>query len=197
MRSAADSWKDKVHPAFQIGANAFKKAVLALQPLGPEAPQELKEEILKRLTREIQRAGVRFPKLNSRTSGLLYSSSLDLRVNDMERLHWKRHREPLHQDLERECADDLDAIHRVNRTRDDYLKWRRKEPVMDFKVDPDHWTLFEIGFDLGLNGLSSEELANCFDAVCPCGCSHDADALKKQRARFRVAIDRITSVGAA
>jgi hypothetical protein len=70
--------------------------------------------------------------------------------------------------------------------------------MMPFRVDPDHLTLFEIGFDLGLNELSSEELADCFDAVCPCGRSHDADSLKKQRGRLRVAIDRaIRAAGAA
>jgi len=192
MRSAIDSWRQKVHDAFQIGAEAFKEAVLAMQSLGPEPPAKLKEEVLQRLTQELQRAWALYPELKSKTSALLYSSSADLRVNDLEHLHWRRHQERLHEDLRREQADDLVAIQRVNRTMNDYLRWRQQRLVTPFKIDPDHWTLFEIGFDLGLNKLSSEELADCFDAVCPCGRSHDADALKKQRTRFRAAIDRVT-----
>lgn len=34
-----------------------------------------------------------------------------------------------------------------------------------------------------MKALSGEELADCFDEVCACGRSHDADALKKQRSR--------------
>ena len=131
------------------------------------------------------------PELKSPTNRLLYSWSPDSRLNDLEHLHWRRHQEPLHQALARAQADDLDALGRVNRTNSDYLAWRRLQPVKPFKIDPNHWTLFEIGFDLGLNKLSSEELADCFDAVCPCGRIHDADALKKQRARFRTAIKKV------
>jgi hypothetical protein len=43
--------------------------------------------------------------------------------------------------------------------------------------------LLELGLHLGLKLLSAEELADCFDEVCPCGKTHNADALKKQRAR--------------
>lgn len=191
MRDALDSWRQKVHPAFQIGAGAFKEAVLAFQSLGRDTPPKLKDEVIRCLAKEIQGAWDRFPDLKSKTSGLLYSSAPDLRVNDLEHLHWRRHQEPLHRDLTKGQADDLDALRRVNRTMNDYLGWRRQKTVKAFKIDPDHWTLFEIGFDLGLDELSSEDLADCFDTVCPCGCTHDADALKKQRARFRTAIDRI------
>jgi hypothetical protein len=43
--------------------------------------------------------------------------------------------------------------------------------------------LLELGLHLGLKVLSAEELADCFDEACPCGKTHNADALKKQRAR--------------
>jgi hypothetical protein len=43
----------------------------------------------------------------------------------------------------------------------------------------------ELGLNLGLDSLTDEELADCFDEMCPCGKDHDADALKKQRTRVR------------
>jgi cytochrome b involved in lipid metabolism len=43
----------------------------------------------------------------------------------------------------------------------------------------------ELGLNLGLNVLTDEELADCFDEFCACGKAHDADALKKQRAHAR------------
>lgn len=189
MRGEASSWERKVHPAFQIGAKAFKEAIQALESIGPDAPLKLRREIEDRLLSHLQDIWTRFPELKSPTNRLLYSWSPDSRLNDLEHLHWRRHQEPLHRDLAKVQADDLDALRRVNRTTSDYLGWRRQQPVKSFKIDPDHWTLFEMGFDLGLNELSSEELADCFDTVCPCGCTHDADALKKQRARFRKAIN--------
>ena len=65
------------------------------------------------------------------------------------------------------------------------VRRRRGLKVKDFKVDPTHWTLLETGLDLGLETLTSEELTDCFDEVCPCEGPHDADALKKQRNRLR------------
>jgi len=191
MRDEARSWERKVHPAFKLGAEAFKEAIVAFESIGPDSPLTLRQEIADRLRSQLEHIWTRFPELKSPTNRLLYSWSPDSRLNDLEHLHWRRHQEPLHQALARAQADDLDALGRVNRTNSDYLAWRRLQPVKPFKIDPNHWTLFEIGFDLGLNKLSSEELADCFDAVCPCGRIHDADALKKQRARFRTAIKKV------
>jgi hypothetical protein len=183
-----NSWKPKVHPAFLLGAEAFKEAIQSFASIGKDAPSELSQKIMNRLSGKVQEIWSRYPELKSPTGGLLYSSSSDLRLGDLEHLHWRRHRRPLHQDRTSAQADDLGAFGRMNRTNDDYIHWRRGQNVKDFQIDTDHWTLLEMGFDLGLNKLSSEELADCFDAVCPCGCPHDADALKKQRERLRAAL---------
>jgi hypothetical protein len=186
MRRDRNSWRGKLHEAFFLGADAFKEAMRAMEALGPDAPEKLRQEITDRMQRKVEEVSMRFPNLKSPTQGLLYSSSSDVRLNDLEHLHWRRHLRPRHQDREAARADDLDAFNRMNRTHQDYVRWRRGQKVKDFRIDATHWTLLESGFDLGLENLTSEELADCFDAVCPCNNHpHDADALKKQRNRLR------------
>jgi hypothetical protein len=58
-----------------------------------------------------------------------------------------------------------------------------RRSVSAFKGNSDHCEILELGLNLGLNALTAEELADCFEEVCPCGEPHDADALKKLRAR--------------
>jgi len=181
-----------VPEAFLLGAAAFKESIQAIEALGPGAPEKLRQEILDRLQGKVEEISARFPDLKSPTQGLLYSSSSDIRLNDLEHLHWRRHGRPRHQDREAARADDLDAFGRMNRTHHDYMRSRRGQKVKDFKIDSTHWTLLETGFDLGLQKLTSEELADCFDEVCPCGFPHDADALKKQRNRLRKLLKEAT-----
>jgi hypothetical protein len=96
----------------------------------------------------------------------------------------KRNRTPRWLAQEKEKEGDLKAHKRLVRANDEF--WRLTNghgPVAPFKVDQAHSDLLELGLHLGLRGLSAEELADCFDEVCACGRSHDADALKKQRSR--------------
>ena len=124
--------------------------------------------------------------MTSPSTGAIYTKSPDIRLNDLEHQHWRRHQRSLHCDVGARDADDLEAFARLNRTNSDYLQWRRGQPIKAFKIDPDHWTLLEMGCDLGLDELTSEELADCFDMLCPCGLEfHEGDALKKQRGRVR------------
>src|SRR5262249_48374009 len=51
---------------------------------------------------------------------------------------------------------------------------------MHFKIDLDHFLLMAFGLDFGLDGLSLNELAYCFDALCSCGAQeHDPENLRK------------------
>jgi hypothetical protein len=97
---------------------------------------------------------------------------------------FKRNRTPRWLAQEKEKEGDLKAHKQLVRANDEF--WRLINghgPVAPFKVDQSHTDLLELGLHLGLKVLSAEELADCFDEVCACGRSHDADALKKQRAR--------------
>ena len=97
---------------------------------------------------------------------------------------FKRNRTPRWLAVEKEKEGDLKAHKQVVRANDEF--WRMINgygPVAPFKVDQAHTDLLELGLHLGLKMLSAEELADCFDEVCACGRTHDADALKKQRSR--------------
>jgi hypothetical protein len=97
---------------------------------------------------------------------------------------FKRNRTPRWLALEKEKEGDLKAHKQLVRANDEF--WRLMNghgPVTPFKVDQFHTDLLELGLHLGLKVLSAEELADCFDEVCACGRSHDADAVKKQRSR--------------
>ena len=59
-------------------------------------------------------------------------------------------------------------------------------PIKPFKGDADHWDFLAIGWGLGLEKLSPEELADFADWYCLCGeGSHSPDNLKQQRLRFK------------
>jgi hypothetical protein len=118
------------------------------------------------------------------------SGSLPLSPNDIAKgilswLHWNRFRTPLWQDGLRAKFGDIPASKRITQTIGDYDE-RRSNPNWQprFKTDLDHAAIFEMGLALGLEVLNEEELADCFDALCPCGCPHSPDALRKQRDRF-------------
>jgi hypothetical protein len=185
-----------VHDAFIRGAKAFKEANNAINAIGPAAPEKLMQGILDHLERDLQEIWNRYPDLKSPTMGIFYSTSRDIRVNDLEHLHWRRHGKTHHQDVEAARRDRLDALERLNRTSTDYVRRRRGKRVKNFKNDPTHWTLLESGIDLGLDELTSEELADCFDEVCPCRSPHDADAMKKQRNRLRKLLEEAKRNGA-
>lgn len=90
----------------------------------------------------------------------------------------------------KECRPRDAARNKVQRVRDDF--WRAvhaRQSVEPFKGNPDHCELLELGLNLGLKALTAEELADCLDEVCPCGESHDADALKKLRTRLCERLD--------
>jgi len=97
---------------------------------------------------------------------------------------FKRNRTPRWLASEKEKEGNLRAHKQLVRAEDEF--WcllNGHGPVPPFKVDQPHTDLLELGLHLGLKVLTAEELADCFDEVCPCGEIHDADALKKQRGR--------------
>jgi len=55
---------------------------------------------------------------------------------------------------------------------------------LKFKTDLDHFDLMISGIDFGLDQLSDEELAVCFDELCPCSRPHFGENLRKLRIRI-------------
>jgi hypothetical protein len=68
----------------------------------------------------------------------------------------------------------------------EFDKWRfgRVDPnKIRFKTDLDHFDLVVAGLDMGIEDLTPIELAECFDALCPCGKPHFPENLAKLRKR--------------
>jgi len=102
-----------------------------------------------------------------------------------EQLHWQRLQAVLAKDGEKSEAGNMKAFDRMQKTMRDAQR-RRFDPSWKptFYSDPDHSALFQMSLGFGLEDLTADELAECFDRLCPCGKQHSADALKKQRQRI-------------
>lgn len=185
-----DSWKARVHPAFlKIGKlwSEFHKADLSSEAnAGRRKAQELRAEAV-RLREELPKL---YPDLRPGSSSnhiLAASKSLlseqDARAGALEWLCWRRAQQPLAVLLAEEGEGSHVAHDTVQRVRDDFWRAVHGESVEPFKTNAYHWELLEIGLDLRLTELSAEELAACFDELCPCGETHDASALRKLRLR--------------
>lgn len=192
-RRAHESWKAKVHPALLEIASLwsdFQKSVLSSGPNGATGnAQEFRAKV-RRTRDELLK---KYPDLRpgSSSNHVLAASKpvlseQDAAVGALEWLTWRRTGRPLAVLLAEEKAGSLEAHKGMQRVRDDSWRAIHGESIESFKGNPIHCELLELGFGLGLNALSAEELADCFDELCPCGESHDADALKKLRARVRV-----------
>jgi hypothetical protein len=58
-----------------------------------------------------------------------------------------------------------------------------------------HFTLMVQGFDFGIPSLNEEELAKCFDAICPCNKRHSAPYMKRLRREIRKAVAQLLDDG--
>jgi hypothetical protein len=203
MKRKSDSWKDKVHPLFIEIAGVYRDFVQELLALG-QPPAEKAAEVEARFRQKTEAIRTRYasteytPTTTDPLDTILVSgdpasppSQSEMDQGFLELLYWKRFNEPLWIALQKSENGDLEALHRVNRVAEDYERLRfGKGPIKAAKGDPDHAAMLEFGLDLGLSILGPEELADCFDAICPCGKVHDADALKKQRSRKQKAIQK-------
>jgi hypothetical protein len=205
-RRSPESWKQKVHPLFVEGIAVYRDAVLAWQALGPHPSNATIEQIRTRFDEDLSRVREQFANAQHTPTAADpadivfvdggWPSTWPPTQSEMDRdllqhLYWGRFREPLWIALQKTEAGDIDAQRRVNTVVEEYQRRRfGKGPIKATKSDPDHAALFEIGLDMGLSRLTPEELADCFDDLCPCGEVHDADALKKQRYRLQETLQK-------
>jgi hypothetical protein len=77
----------------------------------------------------------------------------------------------------------LMAVHR------DFWQVQLGRGFKDFKLkfSMDHFDFITQGLDFSLDKLTSDELAECLDEICPCGQKHSPDYLKKLRTRIKKA----------
>jgi hypothetical protein len=191
MTRTLDSWKKKVHPAFlEIAAMSRALATAQKQPQRETRVGEVRKVLLlssekraEMLTRHPDNPpGSPWQQVTA--TGYLPPSPQEKREQVLDWFFFKRNRTPRWLALEKEKEGEVKAHKQLVRAEDEF--WRLANghgPVTSFKVDQPHTDLLELGMHLGLKLLTAEELADCFEEVCPCGKRHDADALKKQRAR--------------
>jgi hypothetical protein len=93
--------------------------------------------------------------------------------------------------LERErAAGSFKAAKQLNTLALEVEKWRFGKIDLNkvkYKTDVDHFGLICLGLDLGILSLTANELADCFDELCPCGKAHDPENLRKLRKRIETA----------
>jgi len=189
MGNKHKSWRETVHPAFLEIAKFWgysQRSLLTSRGNGAaRKAQQLRIEVL-RLRDGLLR---RYPglRLQSPSNHVQPSSGVPSQRQAafafLQWLCWRRTGQSPPVLLAEEKAGKREAHDNVQRVRDDF--WRAMnagEPLEPFKGNPDHCELLELGMNLGLRSLSAENLADCFDELCPCGKSHDADALKHLRA---------------
>ncbi len=78
----------------------------------------------------------------------------------------------------------------------DYQDWRYgrlDSNRLRSKFDYHHLSTMRMCLDLGIEALTQEELADCFDEVCTCGETHDAENLRKLRTRIIEMMKRLTA----
>lgn len=197
-RRGRKSWKQKVHPAFVEIARVYRDSAEAVLGFRPDHVRrnsqsirvpvsEVREELLRRYP-ELQPGS---PSKHVTVAFQRFLSQRDIVTGMMEWFCWRRFGHPLAILIAEEKAGSLEAHKKVLRVRDEF--WRLvygKGPVVPFKGHSHHSDIMELGLNVGLDTLTQEELADCFDEVCPCGKAHDADTLKKQRTRVRKLLDR-------
>jgi hypothetical protein len=203
MSRIADSWKQKVSPAFCEIA-AMYGALAAAQQL-PDLDQRAREvrRILSLSSQKRRELFQRHPDNSPGTPWQQVTTTGHLPPSPQEKLEqvldwffFKRNRTPRWLAQEKEKEGDLRAHKQLVRANDEF--WRMLNGhgrVPRFKVDQFHTDLLELGLHLGLQVLSSEELADCFEELCSCGKFHDADALKKQRSRVLKDLERSLQQG--
>jgi hypothetical protein len=191
----------KCNPAIFELAQLWKESIEAINRLRPDSPERVRANIESTLDRRLQEIMRKYsgrvpPAPNTFAAQTIFSRGALTSKTDVqgiaEILHWNRHRIPLHQDMQKMEARDWEASCRVQRTQSDLERLRcGKGPIKGFKGDIEHATMFEALWGFGPERLAPTEHADFFDKYCPCGSDeHDVDALKKQRMRFKRAIQK-------
>jgi hypothetical protein len=216
-------WRNKLHEAFFELAELNRQFEIEwsriqlecrqrLERLGQKVTAELRDKVVSRLRKKADELETKFNEklveINQRYPQLPYNSLaysyFDLRPGQpvdylVPYLHWMRHRESLQRTEAKDAEGDIRAWRKLARTAEDQRRIiHRKGPIKPFQGDTVHRQFLELILCYEIERLTAEERADCADAYCACGRTHDADALKKQAARLKSDLQRgaIQSVAA-
>lgn len=197
--------KEKIHPALPDIFSEFRAAekawkVLKQSDRTPERRREIERQLDEKLELIERRYSgpVQAPKGTFGVEAVFTKDTLASQSESAavaEYLHWNRHKTSLERDVQEMQSKDYGASTRVQRTFQDYEILRCDQgPVKPFKggrEGTDHWDFLMMGWGLGLQNLSLEELADFADEYCLCGRkNHNPDNLKQQRLRVKKALER-------
>ena len=195
-------WRKKVHPAFVEMMEQFQQNV----PLSRSSWREDREkaqEWAKNAEREFRMKGREIGEQFRRAGIVLHDFAgkildLDLEgpavreVSDeqfmLSWLSWYKFGKTWRQLQHERNAGKWKASQQILAVLKDHEKWKfdKLDPNdLAFKMDRPHFILMAFGLDFGLDKLTLSELADCFDALCPCGIEqHDPENLRKLKARI-------------
>ncbi len=206
-RSSQSGWRTKLHPFFirmiegykkiaQLSASSSAKDRQEAQRLIRETPPDLIKEA-RPVRRKLQRAGG-FAVASLGLTHLPPGSTISEGHFMLAWLCWHRTGIPLPQLVKQYDEGNWEATKKLHRVIGDYEKWRYGKLRPDdlrFKSNRDHNIIIMAGLDLGLTKLTENDLAEFFDALCPCGKEHSPENLKKARARVIKLLAKLGQVG--
>jgi hypothetical protein len=111
-------------------------------------------------------------------------------------LAWSKYGRTILELVEGDKAGDEKSSRRLASVTKNYQDWRygKLDPnQLRSKFDYHHLSTMRMCLDLGIEALTQEELADCFDEVCTCGETHDAENLRKLRTRIIAMMKRLTA----
>jgi hypothetical protein len=196
----SDAWRSKLHPTFVKAAEYQKKVLLLLRsdsPADKEAASQLSVDLPPDLQLE---ANALYEQLEASGKPRRRSSILIFALEGMPPgttiseehyifhwLCWFKYNKPYKQLMEEYKGGDFRAAKQLHQLNLEFDKWRfgKTDPnKLKFKTNLDHFDLVAAGLELGIESLTPNELAECFDKLCPCGGPHFPENLSKLRKRI-------------
>ena len=205
-------WRKKVHPYFVELMEQYKQ----IEPLGRSPWKEDRDKAQQwargpheELGRKAREVGDEFCK-SGKVLHDFASKILDLDWEDPSAvkepsdeqfmrswLSWFKYGKTWRQLQNERNAGNWEASQQRMAVLEDFERWKfgRLDPNdMRFKMDRPHFILMASGLDFGLDTLTANELADCFDALCTCGIEqHDPENLRKLRTRILRSLEELNS----
>jgi hypothetical protein len=200
LKREPTDWRSNIHPFFIRLAEQHKK-IVQLSRSGSEEDRRESQRLIRNpppeLVEEAQRVGDEFrrsgKKLDRSISAIYtiderFPATPDISDEDymLAWFAWNRYGKTFKQLLEEDRSGVRQSSMRVLAVGRDYQRWRYRETDPEniaFKMDREHQVLIQYGLSFGIESISAEELADCFNELCPCGKTHFPENLRKLRAR--------------
>ena len=210
------NWRKKVHPFFirmmgyyremeELTRSPWKEDHVKAQQMARNPPEDLQKEAGE-LGEQFRREGIAFRDIAGKIFDLdLEDPGTIPRLSDehymLSWLSWNKYGKTWRELQHERNKGNRKASKRILAILEDYEKWKFNEldpNKMRFKNDRIHFNFMAFGLNFGLDNLSLNELAYCFDALCACGIEqHDPENLRKLRKSIFKSLERLDAKTAA